>query len=223
MDERAARRILGVGPDASVRQARDAYQRRAKLVHPDRHAHATPSAQREAQRAMSELNEAWRTIKHGRPAVARSDYQAPRPEPARPVGCEICGHLPAIRVDIRSLTGLLILHRMDRYAGTLCRACGTALCRDTQAQTLTLGWWGMLAPLVNLAVLINNGSYLRALREIDWPRERPDAAEAPLLRPMPVTPKVAARVMPWIATITAVMAVLAILLGLFLLTRASGR
>lgn len=217
MDDRAARRILGVGPDASVRQARAAYQRRAKAVHPDRHVEGPQSEQREAERAMSELNEAWRTIKQGRPAMTRGGYEAAPPQPVRPRSCEICGHVPAIRVDIRLVTGLLILHRMDRYAGTLCRACGTALCRDTQAQTLTVGWWGMLAPLVNLAAVINNGSYLRALREIDWPRERIQGADTPRSLPAPVTPKVIARAMPWIATVTAAMAMLAILAGLFLL------
>lgn len=220
MDDSTARRILGIGPDASVREARGAYQRRAKVVHPDRHAAASPSAQREAERAMSELNEAWRTIKYGRAAPARVTYRPapPRAKPARPLSCEICGYLPALRVDVRSVTGLLILHRMDRYTGRLCRACGTALCRDIQAHTLVFGWWGLLAPLVNLAVLIDNGSSLRALRGIDWPRERRDA-DAPRSQPTPVTPKVTARPMPWIATTAAVLVAMAVVLGLSLLVR----
>ncbi|SNR28684.1 DnaJ domain-containing protein [Haloechinothrix alba] len=218
MDDSTARRILGVGPHASLRQARQAYTRRAKMVHPDRYAHAAPPARREAQRAMAELNEAWRTIQLGPPARPRAGHEPEhgpsRAEPPRPRGCEICGHIPANRIDIRSLTGLLVIHRSERYAGVLCRGCGTALCRDVQAQTLTMGWWGVLAVFVNLAVLVNNGSYFRMLNGMAWPTDRVAGTEAPLSEPMPATRKVTARVLPWVATVTA--AVLVALLVMLL-------
>jgi hypothetical protein len=31
------------------------------------------------------------------------------------MACEICGHMPAIRVDVRSLTGLLIVTGMPMF------------------------------------------------------------------------------------------------------------
>lgn len=227
MDEDQARRILGVGREASIAQAREAYKRRAKAVHPDLNpelrgdrnaAAASEAGEPAAGRAMAELNEAWRTIRTA--LLARAAGWAPPVRPTPPPRprrrtCAACGHVPAIPIDLRSLTGLVVLHRMDRYATTLCRSCGTALCRDVQAQTLTLGWWGLFAVFVNLAVVVNNLSYFRALADLPPPRERSDP-DAPLAEPMGETAKVSARWSPWLGCVTAAGLVV---LGLVLILR----
>jgi hypothetical protein len=210
MDDSTARRVLGVGPYASHREAHEAYKRRAKMIHPDRHAHAEVTARREAERAMRELTEAWHTVKHAKPPPPGIRYERPAEQerrPPRPTACELCGHLPAVPEDVRALTGILLIHHTDRYAGTLCRNCGTSLCRDVQSQTLTLGWWGVPALFVNLAVLVNNAAYFRALRELPWPRERSAEAHAPLSQPQPLTKTVISRPLPWLATVTAAVVV----------------
>lgn len=219
MDDSTARRILGVGPYASREQAREAYKQRAKMVHPDRHAYAAADARGEAERAMRELNEAWHTIQHGRPAPTGVRYQhteTPERRPSPPPGCELCGYTPAIRVDVRALTGIVLIHMSDRYAGTLCRSCGTGICRDVQAQTLTRGWWGVPAVLVNVAVLVNNAAYMRALRDTPWPQQRASDMVTPMSQPQPLTRKVMARPLPWLSTLTAA-TVLALALVLLVL------
>lgn len=218
MDDTTARDILGIGSHATREEARAAYKRRAKILHPDMHSHGSQADLRAAERAMAELNAALHALRFGA-ATRTSDAQAtnrvwtgdryvdvPRDRPQRPRarGCEICGHTPAIWIDIRALNGLIILHRTDRYAATLCRNCGTAIWRDVQAQTLTLGWWGIPALFANLAVLVNNRGYGAALRELDPPHTRAAGSPAPMSEPMALTKPVAARVLPWLATATVV-------------------
>ncbi|WP_051399907.1 J domain-containing protein [Haloechinothrix halophila] len=219
MDDTTARDILGIGPHATREEARTAYKRRAKILHPDRHAHGSQADLRAAERAMAELTDALHALRFDA-AKRTSDAQqathrvwtgdryvdVPRDRPRRPRhrGCEVCGHTPAMWIDIRALNGLIILHRTDRYAATLCRNCGTAIWRDVQAQTLTLGWWGIPALFANLAVLVNNRGYGAALRELDPPHARAAGSPAPRSEPMPLTKPVTARVLPWLATATVV-------------------
>ncbi|GAA5115020.1 J domain-containing protein [Haloechinothrix salitolerans] len=219
MDDDTARRVLGISPHATREQARAAYKRRAKMIHPDRHANTSNAARHEAERAMAELNEAWRALRSGtstpgdtvRQAANRErsteDHVAARHDRARRPRdreCEICGYTPAVWIDIRALTGLIILHSSDRYAATLCKNCGTAIWRDVQARTLTLGWWGIPALFVNLAVLVNNRGYGASLRELAPPTARVADSPAPMSEPMSVTKPVTARVLPWLATISVV-------------------
>lgn len=208
MDDSTARRVLGIGASATREQARAAYKRRAKILHPDRHATTSDAARRDAERAMAELNEAWRALRSD--SVPTGDDRA---APPRQRGCEICGHLPAVWIDIRALTALVILHSTDRYAATLCKHCGTAIWRDVQARTLTLGWWGVPALFVNLAVLVNNRGYGVALRELAPPTTRVTGSPAPMSAPMALTKPVAARVLPWVATISVVATIMLVVLA----------
>ncbi|MPY81034.1 MAG: DnaJ domain-containing protein [Actinophytocola sp.] len=204
MDDATARRVLGIGSYATREQARAAYKRRAKMIHPDRHAHTSAAAQRDAERAMAELNEAWHALRESatRTRSTEDDIAVRRP---RERGCEICGYRPAVWIDIRALTGLIIVHSSDRYAATLCKNCGTAIWRDVQARTLTLGWWGIPALFVNLAVLVNNRTYGAALRELAPPQARVGSSPAPMSEPMPLTKPVTVRVLPWVATVSVVL------------------
>lgn len=208
MDDHTARRVLGVGPYATREQARAAYKRRAKILHPDQRATTSDAARREAERAMAELNEAWRALRSDTVPTVSPDAR-----PSRPRGCEICGHSPAVWIDIRAVTALIILHSTDRYAATLCKNCGTAIWRDMQARTLTMGWWGIPALFVNLAVLVNNHSYGVALRELAPPAARVAGSPAPMSQPMGLTKPVTARVLPWVATIAVVATIVLLVLA----------
>jgi hypothetical protein len=55
--------VLCVAPDASFEELRRAYRDRAKLLHPDRLAHADAAQYERAVRAMQHLNEAWEVLR----------------------------------------------------------------------------------------------------------------------------------------------------------------
>jgi curved DNA-binding protein CbpA len=55
--------VLGVSPRASADQIKRAYYRRARAYHPDGHAGSSVALLEEAQRAMSDLNAAWRVLR----------------------------------------------------------------------------------------------------------------------------------------------------------------
>jgi hypothetical protein len=73
-------RVLGLEPTAGLDEARRAYRRRARTLHPDRHQGAAPEVVAEAERAMRELTAAWATIRHA---------AAPEP-PEPPPSVEAC-------------------------------------------------------------------------------------------------------------------------------------
>lgn len=64
--------VLGLGPDASLAEARAAYRRLAELFHPDRLRGMRPEVQAEGAQRMREATEAMRTIRdhYDRPLVA---------------------------------------------------------------------------------------------------------------------------------------------------------
>ncbi len=57
-----ARRLLGVGADASPDELRRAYHRLARLVHPDVRPDAASAARRELERRFAQLSEAYRAL-----------------------------------------------------------------------------------------------------------------------------------------------------------------
>lgn len=64
--------ILGLEPGATVAEARIAYYRRARLLHPDHHPDATDDERARLQQAMTALNLAW-------DAIEQADAVAPPP------------------------------------------------------------------------------------------------------------------------------------------------
>lgn len=54
---------LGVSADASYEEIRGAYRRRCQLLHPARHAAASPAVQAEAATALSELVAVWEVLR----------------------------------------------------------------------------------------------------------------------------------------------------------------
>jgi curved DNA-binding protein CbpA len=54
--------VLGIEPSVTYEEARQAYRRRSRLLHPDRHPEADTELREEAERAMAALNDAWEEI-----------------------------------------------------------------------------------------------------------------------------------------------------------------
>ncbi|MGB3412997.1 MAG: J domain-containing protein [Microthrixaceae bacterium] len=61
-DERSHYEVLGVAPNATPQQLRDAHRQMALVLHPDRHAQSPPAERRLAERRMSEVNVAWSVL-----------------------------------------------------------------------------------------------------------------------------------------------------------------
>lgn len=177
MDLSVACAILGVGDPPDLAEAKAAYRRRAKLVHPD---HASADSRREAERAMSQLSEAWTTIQNSQDAAPATTRKGAPAREALDGECTLCGTAPAAPIDLRHSQGLLIGWR-TRYAQyDLCRGCARAVYGEAQASSLTRGWWHLLSPLVNNAHLVRNRLQLAAHRRA--------ARGAPARAPEVVTP-----------------------------------
>jgi DnaJ-domain-containing protein 1 len=54
--------VLGVSPDASADELRQAYRARARALHPDRNIDAGATARDAAERAMKDLTQAWQVL-----------------------------------------------------------------------------------------------------------------------------------------------------------------
>lgn len=82
---------LGTTPDADALTLRRAYHVRSQLLHPDRHAGASPEVLEAAGRAMAELNRAYAVLRH---PESRRLYDASVELPAQP---EPIAPMPAAR------------------------------------------------------------------------------------------------------------------------------
>jgi hypothetical protein len=82
--------VLGLGPDATLAEARAAYRRLAELFHPDRLRGLRQEVQAEGAQRMREATEAMRTIRarSDRPLVAPGREGARRTEDAPPPGSD---------------------------------------------------------------------------------------------------------------------------------------
>lgn len=80
-DDRTYYEVLGVSPDASVVQLRDAHRQMALVLHPDRHTESSPAERRLADRRMKEVNVAWSVLSD---PAKRAEYD--RIRRARTVG-----------------------------------------------------------------------------------------------------------------------------------------
>lgn len=137
MDLERAHATLGVDASSPLKDVGAAYLARAKMLHPDRQGGDAPM-RREAERAMSQLTEAWDTVQRAGenrhiPAEARADVGWDPPAELRlPVvgECDLCGSRPAKAVSLRSVTGRLVFFRWMRLEQELCRACATAMYRE---------------------------------------------------------------------------------------------
>ncbi|MEM8906170.1 MAG: J domain-containing protein, partial [Actinomycetota bacterium] len=74
--------VLDVAPGASAAEIRAAYLKRARALHPDRWTDRPDADRKRAERAMQDVNEAWRVLGD---ASARARYdRGVSPSPPRP-------------------------------------------------------------------------------------------------------------------------------------------
>lgn len=83
--------VLDVSRGASTAEIRAAYLRRARALHPDRWSDRSDAERKQAERAMQDVNEAWRVLgdpgsraRYDRGTSTGPTRPAPRPRPTEP-------------------------------------------------------------------------------------------------------------------------------------------
>ncbi len=110
------------------------------------------------------------------------------PYAGAPIGCQVCGRLPATNVKFVQNTGMVFARNSQTWDLVACRDCGTHVYRKAQAHTLGFGWWGIISFLVNLVTVPTNFLQSRRLRPLGDPVGTPvgrplDPGRPVLLRP----------------------------------------
>ena len=80
-------------------------------------------------------------------------------------GCQICGASPAESFTFRSIVGMFLAFRRESSTGRFCGSCAQHTGRKMQSKTLLTGWWGILACVFNVGVIIGNTRKLRRAAE----------------------------------------------------------
>lgn len=84
--------------------------------------------------------------------------------------CQFCGWGPATEVKFHSVLGIIIWWRWSTIQARLCRECGSFVYHGEQAKTLVTGWWGLLAPLVNVIAFVSNMIRYRSIKALPAPQ-----------------------------------------------------
>lgn len=100
--------VLGVHHEATPGEIKQAYYRRARAFHPDAHAGSTNPVLAEAQRAMSELNEAWNVLRDDQLRVKYDRHLAAVAERERPSTTPGRRRRPAARRDAKPIPQLSV-------------------------------------------------------------------------------------------------------------------
>lgn len=87
--------ILGVTPDASPEELREAYRAAVQIFHPDRFEGMPPNVRATAERRMQEVTRAWSEIK-AMDRVASEAQSGAQNAPARFIRCTHCGQTFAV-------------------------------------------------------------------------------------------------------------------------------
>lgn len=112
-------------------------------------------------------------------------------------GCGVCGHSPAVQTTFRGHEGLLILIRLPKVSGPLCRDCGITSFREMTALTLIRGWWSPISPFIAPIVIALNLLRRSRVARLAPPTRASDLV-APNTKPLgPVRP-VLARPSSWL-------------------------
>lgn len=90
--------------------------------------------------------------------------------PAPPMGCCMCGSVPAADVTFRRHTGMILLMRFSSNSGPFCRDCGLYVFRKATAYTLLAGWWGWLSFVITPITVIVNLVRRRSVAALAAPR-----------------------------------------------------
>lgn len=201
-----AHATLGVDEKTSLIEVRARFRARARIVHPDR-AGNEPGLLAEAQQAMGELSEAWAVIRSAEKAGTRAREREPDDGNdaygrfPRLGECDMCGSAPAARISLRTVIGLFFLHRNNQLDFELCKPCGRSMFREAQSATLIRGWWGVVAPWLNIVILVQNVYKIRSHSRMNAPRSRDPEVMTPFPPGIPLARPVASRLGPWLATL----------------------
>lgn len=209
MDVPTAHATLGVDASTPLSEVRSRYRLRAQMLHPDRLGDR-PELQREAQRAMAELTEAWSVVETADRSGSRWQSSTPNARSASDVTnaerlpyegeCDFCGVQPAARIPLRAVTGMLILHRLATSHLDLCSRCARNLFREVQTRTLVRGWWGLTAMFATVGVLVANAWHIgRHTRRLKGPVYRDPAVVTPMPPGLPLVLPVMGRLRSWVA------------------------
>lgn len=154
MDVATAYALVGVERGAATMpDAKTAFRSRSKLLHPDRADSSTSSA---AERAMSQLTEAWTIVQHdmrGERGEQETDERWRAPGAGE---CDVCGWAPAAPIVLRRTVGRVLFWRWYQATADACRVCARSLYAEHQATSLVYGWWGILAPFANVVNMTRN-------------------------------------------------------------------
>lgn len=153
--------ILGLSVDASAKEIKRAYRRRAKELHPDRHANAP-----DATAKFQALNEAHVCLSNPK-ARARYDAAcvttAEAPDQSHrhvePVTCCSCGAVSAQPryVIFWYVIGHIVVTSRRAVQGVFCPSCAPRKALQASATTWLLGWWGFpWGPIWTLGALYRN-------------------------------------------------------------------
>jgi curved DNA-binding protein CbpA len=146
MDLSQAHAVLQLKPGASALQVGRSYRRLAKTSHPDRHFN-DPAAQRRATERMSELNEAYRTIRDA--ALRRLSGQSTAAS-AAPTG-ESAPFARDTAVD-----------KIGRFG------CGAILSVFLTIIVLPISWMPAAAIVSGLIAVVLKDRFTRAVERVFW-------------------------------------------------------
>ncbi|MFI0815597.1 hypothetical protein ACH4TX_02165 [Streptomyces sp. NPDC021098] len=123
------------------------------------------------------------------PAPGYDAYGQPMAGVPQPPTCRVCAAYPAAEVTIRAHVGMLLMMKFQKWQGSFCRTCGTAMRRDATTNTLWQGWWSPFSLLIfNPYTIINNLVVRGKLNKLPEPGPaiygaRPDPGKSVLQRP----------------------------------------
>jgi hypothetical protein len=155
---------LGLGENATLTQARDAYLTWVCLLDHDRTPIAFADPEAVPDLLHHELDLAWHAIEQAH------QHGVLFPRQAR--GCRRCGGTPAVQVTLHSVQPGGFRARTSTSSERLCRECGLEAGWRTQRANLRHGWWGLLAPFANLRAIGRNSTELAFLRRLEPAAQR---------------------------------------------------
>lgn len=205
--------VLGVASTATGDEIKAAHRRLVQIYHPDRFTNLPADVRAEAEQRMKEVNAAFDLIT--RLGAATTDSAPPTPTYAPPDDtmtsdvaaasfagdfCALCGHAPVRAVTLRVMVGKVIYGEYRREHLVACRACGCALYREAQNETLLKGWWGLISAAVNLACLAANAWQRLRLGWLAHPRPTPMSSLTPFRVPLDAGRPLGLRAGLWVTT-----------------------
>jgi hypothetical protein len=169
--------ILGVGPEASASEIKDAYRARIRAAHPDVTGGDDATAKL-LNEAYTILSDPQRRAAHDRGTAATRepvDAALTCPEcgllvPVHLVNahwrthlieqhgalCAACDRYPTRPLRLKSHSGFLLWRTVSEIDQEFCRSCGTGIFREVQARNITRGPWGIISFFSTILALFGN-------------------------------------------------------------------